>query len=227
MAMSNLTQRILSALVLIPIVIAAIAYGGLVFDAFMILAFVLSVFELRNMAKNLTPRIAYMLIGGLYFLLSFALFDLLRDGTSGLYLTVTLMVVIWASDTVAYIFGRLIGGPKMAPAISPNKTWAGMAGSMVGAASAFTLMLLYPEKMPAMISEGISAVGTPVALLIFYGAVLGVIGQIGDLLESWIKRKAGFKDSGSLIPGHGGILDRIDALLLVIPFFYVICHFGL
>lgn len=227
MAISNLNQRILSALVLIPIVIAAIAYGGLVFDAFMILAFVLSMIELRNMARNLTPRMAYVIIGGLYFLLSFSLFDLLRDGTSGLYLTVTLMAVIWASDTVAYIMGRLIGGPKMAPSISPNKTWAGMAGSMIGAATAFTLMLLYPEKMPSIISEGVYGVATPVALLVFYGALFGVIGQIGDLLESWIKRKAGFKDSGKLIPGHGGILDRIDALLLVIPFFYIICHFGL
>jgi phosphatidate cytidylyltransferase len=227
MAANNLTLRILSALVLIPLVIGTIYVGGIFFDAFVIAAFVLSMIELRNMASRLSPRMLYVVVGGLYFLLSFSLFDLLRDGTNGLYLTFTLMIVIWASDTVAYISGRLIGGPKLAPAVSPNKTWAGMIGSMIGAAAAFSLLLLYPEKMPDLIAANVSAVPASPALLIFYGAILGVVGQMGDLLESWIKRKAGLKDSGKLIPGHGGVLDRIDALLLVIPVFYAICYFGL
>jgi phosphatidate cytidylyltransferase len=110
------------------------------------------------------------------------------------------MVVTWSTDIFAYFAGRGIGGPKLAPRVSPNKTWAGLIGGMAGAA----------------------VLGAAVARLldldpIFYwaGAPLGLLAQLGDLYESWVKRRAGVKDSGSLIPGHGGVLDRVDGLLPV------------
>jgi phosphatidate cytidylyltransferase len=109
-------------------------------------------------------------------------------------------VVTWATDILAYFAGRTIGGPKLAPRISPNKTWAGLAGGIAGAALFGWLMARWFEMEP---------------LFYWLGGPMGVIAQAGDLYESWIKRRAGVKDSGTLLPGHGGVLDRLDGLLAV------------
>ena len=101
---------------------------------------------------------------------------------------------------MAYFAGRVIGGPKLAPRISPNKTWAGLIGGMAGAAAFGWLMAWYFEMEP---------------LFRWLGGPMGAIAQAGDLYESWVKRRAGVKDSGSLLPGHGGVLDRLDGLLAV------------
>jgi phosphatidate cytidylyltransferase len=109
-------------------------------------------------------------------------------------------IVTWATDIFAYFAGRAIGGPKLAPRISPNKTWAGLIGGMVGASFCGWLAARYFE------------LGSP---FLWIGATMGLLAQLGDLYESWEKRRAGIKDSGSLIPGHGGVLDRLDGLLAV------------
>ncbi|MDB5692201.1 MAG: phosphatidate cytidylyltransferase, partial [Alphaproteobacteria bacterium] len=109
-----------------------------------------------------------------------------------------LMLVTWSTDIFAYFAGRGIGGPKLAPRISPNKTWAGLIGGMVGAA------------VVGALAAWLLDIGAP---FLFLGAPMGLIAQLGDLYESWVKRRAGVKDSGSLIPGHGGVLDRLDGLL--------------
>ena len=217
MAMSNLTQRILSAIVLAPLAIAAVYAGGLFFNAFVLLLFVCSTYEWFEMSKTFRPRLAYLLAGILYFSVSLFLLSDLRSQENGLMLTVYVLVIVWVSDTCAYLAGRGIGGPKLAPAISPNKTWAGLVGAIFG--TSFVLFS-FIENAHVRFEWHL--------LLVTLGAVvLGVVAQAGDFLESYMKRKAGIKDSGKLIPGHGGVLDRIDALLLVIPFFYAICHFTL
>ncbi|HTU11063.1 MAG TPA: phosphatidate cytidylyltransferase [Allosphingosinicella sp.] len=108
--------------------------------------------------------------------------------------------VTWSTDIFAYFAGRAIGGPKLAPRISPNKTWAGLIGGVAGASFAGWAVAWYFE------------LGTP---FMWIGATMGVLAQLGDLYESWEKRRAGIKDSGSLLPGHGGVLDRLDGLLAV------------
>jgi len=122
---------------------------------------------------------------------------------------------IWASDSGAYFAGRAIGGPKMAPSISPNKTWAGLIGGLV---SSTIVLVVYALWFGPWVSQfGIDLTiphGATVAQLAALGAFLTISGQAGDLLESYYKRKAGVKDSGTLIPGHGGLLDRIDGLLI-------------
>jgi phosphatidate cytidylyltransferase len=110
-----------------------------------------------------------------------------------------LLATVWASDTGAYIAGRTIGGPRLAPRLSPNKTWAGAGGGLVGAALV--------GAMAAWLS------GAPAAMLVPVGLGLGLAAQLGDLAESFAKRRFGVKDSGSLIPGHGGLLDRLDGML--------------
>ncbi|MGQ0588171.1 MAG: phosphatidate cytidylyltransferase [Sphingosinicella sp.] len=109
-------------------------------------------------------------------------------------------VVTWATDIFAYFAGRAIGGPKLAPPISPNKTWAGLLGGMAGAAACGWLLATWFQMEP---------------FFLWAGAVMGLIAQVGDLFESWMKRRAGVKDSGTLLPGHGGVLDRLDGLLAV------------
>jgi phosphatidate cytidylyltransferase len=111
-----------------------------------------------------------------------------------------LMLVTWSTDIFAYFAGRAIGGPKLAPRVSPNKTWAGLIGGMAGAAVIGALAAWLLELEP---------------LYYFAGAPLALLAQMGDLYESWVKRRAGVKDSGSLLPGHGGVLDRVDGLLPV------------
>jgi phosphatidate cytidylyltransferase len=110
-----------------------------------------------------------------------------------------LLALIWASDIAAYFVGRRLGGPKLAPRLSPNKTWSGAIGGLVGAA------------LVGLIVAWLS--GAPASLLVPVSLLLGVAAQIGDLLESLAKRHFGVKDSSNLIPGHGGVLDRLDSAL--------------
>lgn len=128
----------------------------------------------------------------------------------GLGLTFWFLLVVWAADVGAYTSGRIIGGPKLAPSISPNKTWAGLVGGIVWSA-----------VFAAGIALAFSAARPWVAL----GAAICVslVAQLGDLFESGVKRQYGVKNSGQLIPGHGGVLDRVDGILAAAPFL-ALCH---
>jgi phosphatidate cytidylyltransferase len=117
----------------------------------------------------------------------------------GEWVLVGLFVIVWATDTGALVFGNLIGGPRLAPVLSPNKTWAGAIGGLLAAALVEAIFIL--------IMGGHAMTGA------VFGASLAVIAHLGDLFESWTKRCFHVKDSGSIIPGHGGVLDRIDSTL--------------
>jgi phosphatidate cytidylyltransferase len=122
------------------------------------------------------------------------------------------MIVTWSTDISAYFAGRAIGGPKLAPRISPNKTWAGLIGGMAGAAVLGWLAASFFE------------LGDPFRWL---GAPMALAAQVGDLYESGVKRRAGVKDSGTILPGHGGVLDRADGLLPVVVLTLVVLMAGL
>ena len=130
-------------------------------------------------------------------------------------LLLLLMAIVWVSDTAAYFSGRNWGHRKLAPSISPGKTWEGVAGGLTAVCIyALALIVSFPATLPqtaSRISENSSALFMIVCL------ALAVAGIVGDLAESWAKRLAGVKDSGTILPGHGGILDRVDALLPVLP----------
>jgi phosphatidate cytidylyltransferase len=115
-----------------------------------------------------------------------------------------------ATDVGAYFAGRAIGGPKIAPAISPSKTWAGLGGGIVGA----SLVGWIGARLVGA-GEG-DELFTGLTDIILFGVLVAVIAQAGDFFESWMKRRAGVKDSGKLIPGHGGLFDRLDGLLAVL-----------
>lgn len=124
----------------------------------------------------------------------------LRDfAPHGAWVLIGLFLIVWATDTGALFCGNLIGGPKLAPVLSPNKTWAGFIGGMIAAAIVEAIFILI--------------MGGHVMLGALFGAGMAVIAHVGDLFESWAKRCFQVKDSGSMIPGHGGVLDRIDSTL--------------
>jgi phosphatidate cytidylyltransferase len=125
-------------------------------------------------------------------------------GKEGPWLLMFALVITWAGDTAAYFAGRELGKHHIAPKISPNKTWEGTIASILGALIVAAVFARY-------------FLAVPMAHMLAMAAVGNVAGQAGDLLESAYKRSAGVKDSGSLLPGHGGVLDRIDALILAIP----------
>ncbi len=131
---------------------------------------------------------------------------LLREEPDGLAWLGYAILITFASDTAAYAVGSLIGRHKLAPSISPSKTWEGAIGGIIGAAAVSAAFVVF-----------IDLDALPIATAIALGAGLSVLGQLGDLAESWLKRKAGVKDSGQLLPGHGGILDRLDSLLPILP----------
>ncbi|KQM65759.1 phosphatidate cytidylyltransferase [Sphingomonas sp. Leaf17] len=122
--------------------------------------------------------------------------------TQGLMFTLWAMALVWASDIGAFFAGRTIGGPKLAPRLSPNKTWAGLIGGVV-LSSVLAAGMHWYFGLPWRLT-----LATP---------VLAVLSQGGDLFESWMKRRAGVKDSGNILPGHGGVLDRLDGVVPVAP----------
>ncbi len=125
----------------------------------------------------------------------------IRSGDFGLQAALFILLCVWASDTAAYVAGRLIGGPKLMPRISPNKTWAGLAGAVAG--SALT-GLAFAMALPAL----------PATHLLATSVALALVSQVGDLMESALKRWYGVKDASGLIPGHGGFMDRVDGLIV-------------
>jgi phosphatidate cytidylyltransferase len=153
-----------------------------------------------RIAGSLWAAIGVALIG----LPTIALVWLRSVPALGLGLVLWLLIVVWTTDTAAYLVGRRVGGLRLAPSISPGKTWSGLTGGIVGAsvASALTAWALGSERLA-------HAAGL--------GALFAILAQLGDLAESALKRRAGVKDSGWLIPGHGGVLDRVDGLLLTAP----------
>ena len=164
------------------------------------------------------PKLSSTFFAGLYAplgMLSLILIDSFGTKVDGFILTIMLVFMVWGADSLAYFGGKALGKRPLAPTISPNKTWEGLAfgylGSMIGLLLVFFVM---PFDKPLTLLELL-----PMALL------AATFGPIGDLLESKIKRKANAKDSSALIPGHGGFFDRFDSLLLAAPAAYVYLRF--
>ncbi len=150
----------------------------------------------------ITTRLSRLARGIFYVGLPIMALLVIRRQDEGIVFTIWALALVWACDIGAYAAGRFIGGPKLAPTISPNKTWAGLAGGVL-LASLFAGFMHYRYGLPLRMT-----LATP---------ALAVLAQGGDLYESWLKRTAGVKDSGTVLPGHGGVLDRLDGLVPVAP----------
>lgn len=152
------------------------------------------------MAMAMFPKAATTALGVGYIGTAAISILFLRAQPLGFALALWALAIVWATDIGAYFAGRAIGGPRLAPKISPNKTWAGLIGGMVVAGIAGALIAKF---------------GHLPAATLWLAPLLAVVAQIGDLIESGMKRHVGVKDSGKILPGHGGLLDRIDGMLPV------------
>ena len=195
---AGLWVRVVSALVLAAVAGSAIWFGFPWIDLLVALATVVMVGEWRRICGGL--RHPVWLLGGLAYIAAAVIgFLWLRhDPEWGLKTALWLVTVVAASDIGAYFSGKFIGGAKLAPRISPGKTWAGFVGGVLSAGLAAAVFSAY-------------AGGATLRVLIF-GLAVAVVSQVGDLIESGAKRRFGFKDAGRVIPGHGGLLDRVDGL---------------
>ena len=212
--LKKLRTRFITAIIVAPISLFAIYAGGWLFWILITGFFIVSQKEWLDLAKRLPQRNVLYPLGILYLCICFGAFFLIGNDKNAQALLLLVMVI--ASDVGAYFFGKILGGPKMAKSVSPNKTWAGLIGAML---------------CPAIIMAGFDMVFMAehhgfqifyVVIYFFAGALVGLSGQMGDILVSLMKRKASVKDTGTILPGHGGVLDRIDSLLLASLAFYVI-----
>jgi phosphatidate cytidylyltransferase len=208
---SDLGVRTGSAVVMLAVTGTALWLGGWWWTALVALVAAGVLYEWQKLARQFASGAAaqalWSLAGILYLGLAAAMQMFLRNGDAGLTSVLAVGLMVIATDIGAYFAGRTIGGPKIAPTISPSKTWAGLCGGM--AASGVVMALLAVELSP----EGIE--GKVLLAYALGGALVAVVAQAGDFFESWMKRRAGVKDSSHLIPGHGGLFDRVDGLLAV------------
>jgi phosphatidate cytidylyltransferase len=216
-ARSDLPVRLVSAVVMLGLAALAIVIGGVALDAFIALVALAAFAEFVRLVLLATDRwplrLFAILAGAAYFGVAAAVLI-----GAGKFLLIMVIGITVFTDTGAYIAGRAIGGPRIAPSISPSKTWAGLAGGMLAAAAwvfvwilAIDAPLLWPRFDIGLNMSLENTLGGAVL-----GALMAVVAQGGDFFESWLKRRAGVKDSSRLIPGHGGVFDRIDGLVPVV-----------
>jgi phosphatidate cytidylyltransferase len=206
---ADLRLRVLSAAVLAPLALACLWLGGWPWAALLAAAAIGLGSEWLLLCRRGAASLAAWVCGVPYVGLAVAALAWLRaDAAAGRANVLFLVLIVWASDIGAYLVGRLAGGPRLAPSISPGKTWSGALGGLAAAVAVGWLAGAAFSRGPAE-APGAAALGV--------AALLGVAAQAGDLLESWIKRQFGVKDSGHLIPGHGGLFDRLDGVLAAAP----------
>ena len=213
---ADLPVRAASAVVMLVVAGTAFWLGGRVFDVFVglvaLVAFGEAIRLIARLRIGLAARFCAMAGMALYVGLAAAALVALPA-----VLVAFVLGIVICTDTGAYFAGRAIGGPKIAPAISPSKTWAGLLGGMTAAGLFAALGVGFIVRMGSALAPAHGAALPWQALLAGFatGAVLAVAAQAGDFFESWLKRQAGVKDSSNLIPGHGGVFDRVDGLLPV------------
>ena len=239
---SDLPVRLASAAVMLVVAVAALWLGGLWLDSFVAIVALATFAEFVLLTikaiRGGAYRLAAIAAGGVY--IGGAAYVLVRASGSVVF---TIVLAVIGVDSLAYFAGRTFGGPKIAPSISPSKTWSGVIGGIVGAALALIASTLpfrafyetslcqryydfldsfEPELPRRTVSFddrchfGVTHIDlTIIWQMLVAGAIIAVVAQAGDFFESWLKRRAGVKDSSNLIPGHGGVFDRVDGLLAV------------
>ena len=201
--MSNLLQRIITSLILIPTVLFCIFQGSYILIFFTILCLILSLYEWSMMIEKMLLKIC----GYFFLIISFYFFYKLSSETWKLLFVIVVSV---SSDIGGYIFGKIFKGPKLTK-ISPNKTYAGMLGAYILSIILTFLFNLYVNAIQLSFLQMLSMI-----------ILLSTISQVGDITISYFKRRSKLKNTGSILPGHGGLLDRIDGMIFVFPFFYLI-----
>ena len=210
-------KRIISSVVLLPISLFVIIKGSFLFNLFLVLCFSLTIYEWYMMSKTKH----YHLLGYIFLIFSFYSAFYLRnflDEKSLMIFVITLIICI-STDIGGYIFGKILKGPKLTK-LSPKKTFSGMFGSFI---CSFFITFILIENSDLIFGQYIKW-KIELFVYIFFSSALS---QIGDITISFFKRLSKIKDTGKIIPGHGGILDRIDGIIFVFPFTYIIFKFNI
>ncbi len=204
--MSSFQSRLPVYLIGLPLSIWIVLIGGWTFKLFVVFFMTMAFIEFLSLRSKDSNFIFWVFLGICYVCIGLSSLLVLRsiDNELNSYFTLMLFCGVTLNDTFAYIFGSLIGGKKIAPSISPNKTYAGLLGGLIGS---IAFILLFHRFVFAL-----SIVDQCIFIFIF-----SIIGFLGDLLESFLKRQANVKDSSRLLMGHGGALDRVDSLILTSP----------
>ncbi|MBD3729458.1 MAG: phosphatidate cytidylyltransferase [Sphingomonadales bacterium] len=217
---SDVGVRTLSAIVMVAVAGAALWLGGWVWIGFVALLAAGVLWEWNALAHKFSQsglaEVAWLFFGVLYVGSAALAMVEIRQAYIPLFFLAGFLAPVVAVDVGAYFTGRAIGGPKIAPRLSPSKTWAGLVGGMIGASLvALAVEYFFPDAghFSPPHPEGLG--WAQVAGAAMAGSAIAVVAQAGDFFESWMKRRAGVKDSGSLIPGHGGLFDRLDGFIAV------------
>ena len=207
----ELKKRILSSIILLPIIIYLIIKGSFLFNFFILICFFISIYEWHMMTKNFL----YKIFGLLFLILSFYTIYKIRNDFSNDYDYFLLIILVCVStDIGGYIFGKIFKGPKISR-ISPNKTYSGMVGSFL--LPIIVIFFFLTSKSNFEIYDKIIFLHN--MNLFFTIFFISLVSQLGDFMISYLKRKSNKKDTGNLIPGHGGLLDRIDGIIFATIFY--------
>lgn len=206
---SELKQRCITGAIIVAVTLVALISGKTVWGISMVALAMMMMVEWQTLTKTLSRKT--YIIGIAVIATAIASSILLRADDYGLYSILYVVACVAATDIFAYFGGKKFGTHQLAPKLSPNKTLEGLACGVIAASLMGALASYALPSYPATLMQGASI-----------GALLGFLSQAGDLLESSIKRKADVKDSGSLLPGHGGLLDRADGYLIALPTFHLL-----
>ena len=207
--MKEITKRIISSIILIPIALFFIIKGAFFFYFFIVICLFITAYEWYMMSKN-KP---YHLFGYIFLLLSFYSAFLIRENLNGLILFLSIVLICILTDIGGYVFGKTFKGPKLTK-ISPKKTYAGVIGGYFFSLIFSNILVNNSE----IFTQKYYSFGIHEFIFVL---IISTISQIGDIIISYFKRLSKIKDTGKLIPGHGGILDRIDGMIFAFPFYYI------
>ena len=210
MIKNNLKKRIITSFILISFIFLIFNSLYLMISSLLIFG-ILSILEFSNLSKKIFDKKIYFFLSNLFFILFIFLFSLffflLYNYPQSKFILLVLLIACVSSDIGGYVFGKIFKGPKLTN-ISPKKTFSGAIGSFIFTCSLFSSLIYYENKVINL-------------SIVIVGLVISLFCQIGDLFFSYLKRKANIKDTGNLLPGHGGLLDRFDGIFFGIPLGFI------
>ena len=206
------SKRLLSSIILIPLSFTVILYGSYLFNIFMTICLFITIYEWHMMSK----KKPYKILGYLFLLLSFYSIYFVRNelNDKGLFVFLFIIIICISTDIGGYLFGKIFKGPKLTK-ISPKKTYTGVIGAFI-----LSFVIIYILKLfNSYFKSNLEIFEFNYLIFIL---IISAVSQTGDIIVSYFKRLSKIKNTGNLIPGHGGILDRIDGMIFAYPFFFIL-----
>lgn len=208
--MTEFIKRLITSFFLGGIFWLSFVYMPPIFFSFILLAILMVIIRFEWHHFFSAHQLSHWFMMPLYPILPFVLLIVMNQDPLYHDLLLELFLIVASADTGAYIIGSAFGKHKIAPSISPNKSWEGFAGGYVFATTALLFLILYEQNRIV-----------PLWIMLGFTLIICTLALLGDLFESWLKRRAGIKNSGNILPGHGGFLDRFDGIMFAVIFFYI------